>query len=513
MPAPARQASAARQRAYRKPKPTPHRARRLIVLTVVIGGLLGTLLVTAFGQSATREVSQALPGPSSRLLPVGPPMPLTVALHSGLRIQLPVAQSRVTAIGYHASGDGALPLSPLGRQGNEGAISRLAHKIFGGGGGGFVYYQLSGGETAVLDVGAVPGTDVYAPVDGTIVGISDYVLNGQPYGKRHRHPTVGGAVARRLADASASGPGAQRRLDDRRVEHEGRSHHRSLGRGEAGARQVHAGRGEPRFDRAPPRSNTDLPLRILFVADVVGGPGRRAVEERLPSLKEELHVDFCILNGENLADGVGITPKLADKMLAAGADVITLGNHVWRRAEIKPYLDETDRLIRPANLSARAPGKGMTIVDDVAVINLLGSLFINPPVGPFEVLDDLVEEARRHTPIIVVDFHGEATSEKVAAANWLDGKVTAVIGTHTHVQTNDARVQRGGTAALTDAGMTGPHDSVIGVQAELAIRSMRTGIPVRFETASGDVRIEGALVECDAAGRATSCETVRVTVS
>jgi hypothetical protein len=184
MPAPARQAPAARQRVYRKPKPVPHRARRLIVLTVVLGVLLGTLLVTAFGQGATRQVSQALPGPSSRLLPAGPPTPLTVALHSGLRIQLPIAQTRVTAIGYHSSGDGALPLSPLGRQGNEGALSRLAHKIFGGGGGGFVYYQLSGGETVVLDVGAVPGTDVYAPVDGTIVGISDYVLNGRAYGSR-----------------------------------------------------------------------------------------------------------------------------------------------------------------------------------------------------------------------------------------------------------------------------------------------------------------------------------------
>jgi murein DD-endopeptidase MepM/ murein hydrolase activator NlpD len=162
----------------------PHRARRLIVLTVVSGVLLGTLLITAFGQGATRQPAQALPGPSSRLLPVGPPTPLTVALHSGLRIQLPIAQSRVTAIGYHSSGDGAIPLSPLGHQGNEGALSRLAHKIFGGGGAGFVYYQLNGGEAAVLDVGAVPGTDVYAPVDGTVVGISDYILNGQPYGVR-----------------------------------------------------------------------------------------------------------------------------------------------------------------------------------------------------------------------------------------------------------------------------------------------------------------------------------------
>jgi hypothetical protein len=140
--------------------------------------------MTAFGQGATRQPSEALPGPSSRLLPVGPPTPLTVALHGGLRIQLPVSQSRVTAIGYHSSADGALPLTPLGHQGNEGVLSRLAHKIFGGGHGGFVYFQLNGGDTAVLDVGAAPGTDVYAPVDGAIVGISDYILNGRAYGSR-----------------------------------------------------------------------------------------------------------------------------------------------------------------------------------------------------------------------------------------------------------------------------------------------------------------------------------------
>jgi hypothetical protein len=161
-----------------------HRTRRLVVLTVVSGALLGTLFVTAFGQSATKDVSQALPGPSSRLLPVGPPTPLTVALHNGLRIQLPIAQSRVTAIGYASSDGGVLPLTPLGHQGNEGILARLVHKIFGGGGGGFVYYQLSGGDTASLDVGAAAGTDVYAPVDGTIVGITDYVLNGQSYGSR-----------------------------------------------------------------------------------------------------------------------------------------------------------------------------------------------------------------------------------------------------------------------------------------------------------------------------------------
>jgi 2',3'-cyclic-nucleotide 2'-phosphodiesterase len=242
-------------------------------------------------------------------------------------------------------------------------------------------------------------------------------------------------------------------------------------------------------------------------------PGRRAVEERLRGLREELRVDFCIVNGENLADGVGITPKLANRMLESGADAITLGNHVWRRGEIVPYLKESDRVIRPANLSARAPGKGLTVVDGVGVINLLGSLFLNPPVNPFEVIDQLVDEARKSTPVIVVDMHAEATSEKVALAHWLDGKVTAVIGTHTHVQTNDARVQPGGTAAITDAGMTGPHDSVIGVVPELAIRQMRTGMPVRFDTASGDVRIEGVLVECGSDGRATSCEAVRVPVA
>jgi 2',3'-cyclic-nucleotide 2'-phosphodiesterase len=250
---------------------------------------------------------------------------------------------------------------------------------------------------------------------------------------------------------------------------------------------------------------------------VNGRPGRRAVEERLPSLREELGVDFCVANGENAADGLGITPKLADKLLASGVDVLTLGNHVWRRREIVPYLSGTDRVVRPANLSAESPGRGLTVVSGnngtrVGVINLLGDLFMQPAVTPFEVIDSLVEEATRETPIVLVDFHAEATSEKVALARYLDGRVTAVFGTHTHVQTNDARVQPGGTAAITDAGMTGPHDSVIGVVAEKAIQRMRTGMPVKFETAEGDVRLEGALVECDGSGRATSCQSVRVSV-
>lgn len=255
-------------------------------------------------------------------------------------------------------------------------------------------------------------------------------------------------------------------------------------------------------------------MRILFVADVFGAPGRRAVENRLSDLREELDVDFCIVNGENAADGIGLTAKLANKLLAAGADVITLGNHTWRHRDLIPVLEENDRVIRPANLgSDSAPGRGMTVIDGVAVLNLKGSLFLDVTVHPFHIAEALVEQARRESPVVVIDFHAEATSEKIALAKLLDGRVTAVLGTHTHVQTNDARILPGGTAAITDAGMTGPHDSVIGVRAELAIQRMRTGVPVRFHPADGDVRIEGALVECDDSGRAKRFEAVRIPIS
>ena len=196
--------------------------------------------------------------------------------------------------------------------------------------------------------------------------------------------------------------------------------------------------------------------------------------------------------------------------------MITLGNHTWRRSEIGPYLQTSEQVIRPANFSPLAPGRGLDgqaappTGRSVAVINVLGSLFLSPAISMFELIDELVEEAAEQTQVIVVDVHAEATSEKVALAHWLDGKVTAVLGTHTHVQTSDARVQRGGTAALTDVGMTGPHDSVIGVKANLAIHRMRTGMPVRFEVAEGGVRIEGALIDCDESGRATAIEPIRV---
>jgi hypothetical protein len=248
---------------------------------------------------------------------------------------------------------------------------------------------------------------------------------------------------------------------------------------------------------------------------VFGVPGRRALEERLAGLREELDAGFCIVNGENAADGRGLTGKLADRILAAGADVITTGNHVWARSGFDSYLARSERVIRPANLAASSPGRGLAVAaaadgTPVAVVNLLGNLFMDAAASPFDAIDQLVESARAQADVVVVDFHAEATSEKVALARVLDGRVTAVLGTHTHVQTADARVQRGGTAAITDAGMTGPHDSVIGVEADLAIRRMRTRMPVRFAPAEGDVRIEGVVVDSSDDGRATGIELLRL---
>jgi hypothetical protein len=250
----------------------------------------------------------------------------------------------------------------------------------------------------------------------------------------------------------------------------------------------------------------------------VGAPGRNALEARLPGLRAEHEVDVCVVNGENVADGVGITPRLADRLLAAGADAITLGNHAFRRAEIGPYLEGSDRVVRPANTAASTPGRGVAVVSSangarLSVVNVLGSLFLHPAISMFEVIDELVDEARRESTHVLVDVHAEATSEKAALARWLDGRVSAVVGTHTHVQTSDACILPRGTAFITDAGMTGPHDSVIGVEADLAIQRMRTGMPVRFATAQGDVRIEGVLIDCEESGRARFIEPVRVLVS
>jgi metallophosphoesterase (TIGR00282 family) len=257
-------------------------------------------------------------------------------------------------------------------------------------------------------------------------------------------------------------------------------------------------------------------VRILFIADAFATAGRRIIEEQVPRLRAERDIGFVVANGENLADGTGITSRLAKRLHGAGVDVITLGNHAFRQREVYGHLGMDDRIIRPANYPSTAPGRGWcvgTAADgtQVAVINLLGKLFLDPAVSPFTMAEDLVAAARERTPVVLVDFHAEATSEKVAMGRLLAGKATAVVGTHTHIQTNDAHVLPGGTAYITDAGMTGPHDSVIGVRADLVLRRFTTQMPVRFEPADGGVRLEGVLIECGADGRATSIEPVRVT--
>jgi metallophosphoesterase (TIGR00282 family) len=256
-------------------------------------------------------------------------------------------------------------------------------------------------------------------------------------------------------------------------------------------------------------------LRILFIADAFAAAGRRIIEERLPQLRSELGIDFVIANAENVADGVGITSRIAKKLFEAGVDVITLGNHAYRQREVYPYLDQEPRILRPANYPDAAPGHGTCVVEAadgtrVAVINLIGSLFLDAAISPFAVAERMVDAARAEAPVVVVDFHAEATSEKVAMGRLLAGRATAVLGTHTHIQTNDAAVLPGGTAYITDAGMTGPHDSVIGVRTDLVLRRFTTQLPIRFEPAEGDVRIEGALFECDGDGRATACEAFRL---
>jgi 2',3'-cyclic-nucleotide 2'-phosphodiesterase len=248
--------------------------------------------------------------------------------------------------------------------------------------------------------------------------------------------------------------------------------------------------------------------RTLMIGDVVGGVGMRALLADLPALVEETRPDMVIVNPENAADGTGTSPRQAEELFAAGVDVLTGGNHTLRR---KPYLDvlrSDPRALRPANLPDEgAPGSGLAIVEtragDVAVINLQGAVFLEASANPFAVIDDLLVAATARTPRIFVDFHAEATSEKVALGQYLNGRVTAVVGTHTHVQTADDRVLGGGTAYMTDLGMTGPHDSVIGVRTETIVNRFRTGSSERFETAEGGIRIQGAVIEWTADGRAT----------
>lgn len=260
--------------------------------------------------------------------------------------------------------------------------------------------------------------------------------------------------------------------------------------------------------------NTDGFFRLLFLGDVVGEPGRKAVSLLLPVLKEELKLDFIVVNGENSAGGRGITPKIAIGLMRAGAAVVTSGDHIWDQKEIVPFLAEEPRMLRPLNYPEGTPGGGFIVLESkkckVAVVNLQGRTFMGQQLdNPFPAIAECVEKLREETPVIFVDFHAEATSEKVAMGWHLDGKVSAVVGTHTHVPTADERVLPKGTAFQSDAGMCGPMDSVIGSQIEPVLERFHTMRPARFGVGTGAVRVNGALITIDpATGRALKIERV-----
>jgi 2',3'-cyclic-nucleotide 2'-phosphodiesterase len=251
--------------------------------------------------------------------------------------------------------------------------------------------------------------------------------------------------------------------------------------------------------------------KILFVGDVVGGLGRRTLLDCLPPLRERYAPTFVVVNAENVAGGLGITPKIADELLAKGVDVITLGNHTYRRKEIYSYLDRESRILRPANFLKSQPGHGACVVERegvrLGVVNMSGNLYLTAGRSAFTEIESALGEVR-DSDHVLVDMHAEATSEKVAMGWHLDGRVSAVVGTHTHVPTADARVLPGGTAYITDVGMTGPRGGVIGVKREQAIESLLTQMPVRFETSEEDPWLMGVLVSCSRRMRADSIEQV-----
>jgi metallophosphoesterase (TIGR00282 family) len=268
-------------------------------------------------------------------------------------------------------------------------------------------------------------------------------------------------------------------------------------------------------------------VKLLFIGDIVGQPGRRAVKGLLPKLREEHALDFVIANGENSAGGSGITPKTAEEIFSAGVDVITSGDHLWDQKEVMELLTSEKRFLRPLNYPTGTPGQGSAVFEvqgpkskvqspvTIAVVNLQGRTFMQPPLeNPFLIAGDEVKKLREQTKIIFVDFHAEATSEKIAFARMLDGQVSAVVGTHTHVQTADEQIFPGGTAYLSDAGFTGPHESVLGREIAPVIQRFLTSMPQRFEVAKERVILHGALVTIDAAnGRAISINRVSETVS
>ena len=253
-------------------------------------------------------------------------------------------------------------------------------------------------------------------------------------------------------------------------------------------------------------------MRVLFVADVVGKPGRAGLGRAMPGLRERCEPDLVIVNGENSAGGLGITPKTAEDLFAIGADVITLGNHAFRHREAHAYLDESERVVRPANFMAGNPGRGHTIVEAgdmrLCVINLIGQVGLQAARSPFTESDALVDRLDGQADAFFVDFHAEVTSEKVAMGWHLDGRAAAVVGTHTHVPTADARILPRGTAYITDVGMTGSRASVLGVKWQQALERFRTQMNIRFETAEDDVWINAVVVEIRGDGLADSIEPV-----
>jgi metallophosphoesterase (TIGR00282 family) len=255
-------------------------------------------------------------------------------------------------------------------------------------------------------------------------------------------------------------------------------------------------------------------VRILFIGDIIGKPGRAILREHLGPLKRELSIDLTIGNGENLAGGLGATPQLVREIQDYGVQVVTMGNHTWRRPDLIKGIDSLDNTVRPANYLPGAPGTGSVVYDlgdgrRAAVLNLVGRTFMDANESPFSTGLELANTLKKQTPIVIVDMHAEATSEKVAMGLYLDGKVSAVLGTHTHVQTADERILPGGTACITDVGMTGPHNGVIGMKAEQVLTRFAAGIPSRFEVADGDLWFHGVVVEVDdATGRALSIERI-----
>ncbi len=254
-------------------------------------------------------------------------------------------------------------------------------------------------------------------------------------------------------------------------------------------------------------------MRVLAVGDVCGDPGLSFLERHLKEIKEERKIDFCVVNGEN-ANVVGITPKQADAILKAGADTITLGNHTWTRTELRPYLDERRRILRPANYGPQCPGKGIqtyrTPFGDICVLNLLGRFTLdNNTDNPFVIADGYMHEIREK--IILVDFHAEGTSEKMAMGYMLDGRVSAVWGTHTHVQTSDARVLPKGTGYITDLGMTGAAESVLGIDPEQSIGKFMGDPPTRYNSAKGACKMEGCIFDIDPdTGKCLHAEGIRI---